>query len=116
MARRCGISPKRRPSLPSENCMLRLILVRPGTSDFDEQGRIKGTLDAPLNQHGCDQAAKAATEIATIELDAIYCSPCQVAQQTAETLGKQQKLPVKIIEKFQNIDHGLWHGKLIEEV
>ena len=32
--------------------MLQIVLIRPGTTDFDEQGRIQGTLDIPLNERG----------------------------------------------------------------
>ena len=34
--------------------MIRVILIRPGTTDYDEQRRIKGTLDIPLNEFGND--------------------------------------------------------------
>ena len=30
--------------------MVRIVLIRPGSTDFDEQGRITGTLDIPLNE------------------------------------------------------------------
>jgi broad specificity phosphatase PhoE len=36
--------------------------------------------------------------------------------QTAEILAKSKKLRVNTIEGLKNVNHGLWHGKLIEEV
>ena len=96
--------------------MLRIILIRPGSTDFDEQGRIKGTLDIPLNANGADQAARTASELADLRLEMIYTSPCKCAQQTAAALAWQRNVKVKQLDRLKNLDHGLWHGKLIEEV
>ena len=63
--------------------MLRIVLVRPGSTDFDEQGRIKGTLDIPLNENGTHQAVRAARELDDLGVEIVYTSPCQSAVQTA---------------------------------
>ena len=96
--------------------MLRVVLIRPGATDFDEQKRIKGSLDIPMNENGNHQVAQAADELASLGIDQIYTSPCQSAQQTADALGRRLDVKVKQSEKLKNLDHGLWHGKLIEEV
>lgn len=96
--------------------MVRLVLIRPGATDFDDQRRIKGCLDVPLNDNGVQQAQQAAITIAEAAIDAIYSSPCQSALQTAEILAKKKKLRVNSIEGLKNVNHGLWHGKLIDEV
>jgi broad specificity phosphatase PhoE len=99
----------------------RVLLVRPGATDFDEQGRMKGCLDMPLSQHGVQQAKAMAKELADVRVKTIYCSPCESARETARRLADQQRAmgydtKVKVIEAFRNLDHGLWHGKLIDEV
>lgn len=96
--------------------MLRIVLIRPGATDFDEQGRIKGSLDIPLNENGNHQVAQAADELTALNIDNIYTSPCRSAQQTADALGRRLDVKVKPLDKLKNLDHGLWHGKLIEEV
>ncbi len=96
--------------------MLRIVLLRPGSTDFDEQGRIQGTLDVPLNPKGAHQVARSVGELSSVELDAVYASPCHAAQQTASALAADHDLRVKVIDKLQNLDQGLWHGKLIEEL
>lgn len=96
--------------------MLRIVLVRPGCTDFDQQGRIKGTLNIPLCQDGSRQAAEMAEQLARFEFDAVYSAPCRSAQQTAEVIAAERRLKVKAIEELHNVDHGLWHGKLINEV
>ena len=96
--------------------MLRIILIRPGSTEFDEQRRIKGTLDIPLSETGSTQVARIVEQTHAISLDHVYTSPCRCAQQTAAALAADHKLRAKTLEEFQNLDHGLWHGKLIEEV
>ena len=96
--------------------MTRIILIRPGSTDFDQQGRITGTLDIPLNQRGNDQAQQTAAEIADQNVECVYCSPCQSAQETAHVLAKEWRVKVKTLRKLPNLDHGLWQGKLIDEL
>jgi phosphoserine phosphatase len=96
--------------------MLRIYLIRPGSTDFDEQGRIKGSLDIPMNASGSSQTARVAEELEGEAIEVVYTSPAQSAVQTAETLATSLKVKVKVLDKLQNLDHGLWHGKLIEEV
>ena len=68
--------------------MLRIVLVQPGATDFDEQGRIKGSLDIPLSRNGSNQVDRTVLELESVELDAIYVSPCESALQTAAALAK----------------------------
>lgn len=94
----------------------RLLLIRPGATEFDDQGRIKGSLDIPLSEGGRRQAKSIAASLAQIPLRTVYTSPCLSAVQTAELITENHSVRLKTVECFRNIDHGLWHGKLIEEV
>jgi broad specificity phosphatase PhoE len=96
--------------------MVRIVLIRPGSTDFDEQGRIKGTLDIPLNDHGADQVARTIAALSGMAIEAVYASPGQPAEQTAAAIADGLGAKVKIVEKLRNLDHGLWQGKQIEEV
>ena len=96
--------------------MLRIILIRPGSTDFDEQRRIKGTLDIPLNQNGTSQVSRTAAELVDASVQVVYSAPCQSALQTAQTVAASLGVKVKRLDMLRNLDHGLWHGKLIEEV
>src|SRR6185295_5752787 len=96
--------------------MVQILLVRAGCTDFDDQGRIKGTLDIPLNESGQGQVSQLVGDLHNIEITHIYASPCRSAQQTAELLAADHKLKAKTLDDLQNLDHGLWHGKLIDEV
>ena len=96
--------------------MLRIVLVRPGATEFDEQGRIKGTLSIPLSDQGSIQASSAARGLSAQRIDAVYTSPCQAALQSAETLADSQGVKLKRMDRLQNLNQGLWEGKLIDEV
>jgi broad specificity phosphatase PhoE len=96
--------------------MVQFLLIRPGATDFDEQGRIKGTLDIPLSDVGTVQVGRVIGELHDTQIDHLYSSPCRSAEQTAEAVATDHDLKVKILDELQNLDHGLWHGKLIDEV
>ena len=96
--------------------MLKFLLIRPGVTDFDEQHRIKGTLNLPLNEHGIAQVVQMIDELVGEKIDSIYTSPCQCCQQTADLLAKSRDMKAKTLKGLQNLNHGLWHGKRIEEV
>jgi len=96
--------------------MITVILIRPGSTDFDEQGRIQGTLDVPLNQQGTDEVARLAEDLRDNGLEAIYHSACRSALQTAEALAAALGIKAKRLDNMQNLDHGLWQGMRIEEV
>ena len=67
--------------------MVQMIVVRACSTDFDEQGRIKGTLDIPLNSAGQGQVGRLISDLHAIKIDHLYVSPCRSAQQTAEVLA-----------------------------
>ena len=96
--------------------MVQMLVVRAASTDFDEQGRIKGTLDIPLSEAGVCQVGQLIAELHDKSIDHVYASPCRSARQTAESLAGDHKLKVKTLDELQNLDHGLWHGKLIDEV
>ena len=96
--------------------MLKIFLVRPGSTEFDEQGRIKGSLDIPLSPSGLEQVQKVASELSEFKVTRIFTSSCQSAQQTAKELSKNGKIKVKVVDGLTNLNHGLWHGKRVEDV
>ena len=93
-----------------------VLLIRPGATEFDDQGRIKGSLDMPLSEEGHRQVETMARELDGVQVKTIYTSPCESARQTAEYFCKTRDAKIRVVDCLSNVDHGLWHGKLIEEV
>ena len=96
--------------------MCHVVVVRPGSTLFDEQDRIKGSLDMPLSASGVEQVHRIAIEIAKLPISTVYCGPCESAQSTARKIAEQTRSKWKVCNCFRNLDHGLWQGKLIDEL
>ncbi len=96
--------------------MLRLILIRPGTTDYDLQGRIQGTLDIPLDDQGTVEAKRLGEQLRSEGLEVVYAPLSEPAHQTGEILAGILGVKLKRIDQMQNLDHGLWQGMLIDEV
>ena len=83
------------PREDSLNTMVRIVLIHPGSTDYDEQGRIQGTLDIPLNEQGTQEVKRMIDDLRSLEIAAVYCGPCQAAVETAtaisEALGAKLK-------------------------
>ncbi len=95
---------------------LRIIVVRPGQTELDEQGRITGSLDVPLSELGQKQISDLSTEFTDLDLSKIVCGPGSASLQTAEILARDKSVKIKIEEELRNFDCGLWHGMRIEEL
>ena len=96
--------------------MLEVLVIRPGSTTFDEEGRIKGSLDIPLSPQGRIQAEQLARSLQTVKLDCLFVAPCESAQASAEVIGELNFCKQKSLDCLKNLDHGLWQGKLLAEV
>ena len=96
--------------------MFKILLIRPGATEYDEQGRIQGTLDIPLCEDGRRQVEAITEELRSQPITAIYTSPSQAAEQTADALGEAIDMKVKTLDNLRNLDHGLWQGMLVTDV
>jgi probable phosphoglycerate mutase len=96
--------------------MFQILLIRPGTTEYDQQGRVQGTLDIPLCEDGRQEVGAMVNQLRDQPITAVYSSPNQSAQQTAEALATACELKVKTVDKLENLDHGLWQGMLVSDV
>jgi probable phosphoglycerate mutase len=96
--------------------MFQILLIRPGCTEFDQQGRVQGTLDIPLCEDGRQEVEALIGQLSGQPIAAVYSSPAQSAQQTADVLAAAHDLKVKVIDKLSNLDHGLWQGMLVADV
>jgi probable phosphoglycerate mutase len=96
--------------------MVRIVLIRPGATEYVQQGRIQGVLEVPLNAEGANEAARISTELGGQGIDVVYSSDSGHALQTAEAVASALGAKLKQLEGLQNLDHGLWQVMIIEEV
>ena len=68
--------------------MLTIVLIRPGSTDYDVQERILGSLDIPLNDRGVTEVAETVKQLCDKGLEIIFTPVSQPSLQTAETIAK----------------------------
>lgn len=96
--------------------MVQLLLIRPGLTEYDQQGRVQGTLNIPLCEDGRQQVEAMVEQLRSQPIVAIYAAPGQSSEQTAEGLAEALDLKVKTIDKFENLNYGLWQGMIVADV
>src|SRR5690606_34181359 len=96
--------------------MGQLILARCGSTDFDEQDRIVGNLDIPVDVRGQAEMAELARDLKDTPIHTIYSSAGESARESARFLGEKLGVRVKVLEDLRNVDFGLWQGLPISEV
>jgi broad specificity phosphatase PhoE len=96
--------------------MVKIVLIRPGSTDYDQQRRIQGTLDVPLNEQGNAEVVGLIDALRDLKLETVYTPNCQPALATAEAIAKAFDVKLKRLGRMHNLDHGLWQGMLIDEV
>jgi broad specificity phosphatase PhoE len=92
------------------------LLVRHAAHDWLGRGFAGRLPDVVLNEAGRRQAQELATRLAGERLDAIYCSPQQRTQKTAQPVAAQLGLTLRIEAAFDEVDLGDWTGRTFEEV
>ncbi len=92
--------------------MTRLVLIRHGATDFNDQGRMQGRSDEPLNEAG--RAAVAGWRVPPEFADADWVtSPLIRSRETARLLGAAQ--PV-IEPRLIEMDWGRWEGRRLDDI
>jgi probable phosphoglycerate mutase len=97
--------------------MTQFLFVRHGAHDLLTTGVITGRQpDVHLNALGREQAKQIAERLATMPIDAIYCSPLERARETAGPLAAKLGAALRIAEEFNEIDVGVWTGRTVAEL
>lgn len=96
--------------------MLQIVLIRPGSTDYDQQQRIQGALDIPLNEQGNCEVASVIDQLVGRGIQTVYAPESEPAQQTARAIAAALGIKLKKLDRMQNLDHGLWQGMLVNDV
>jgi len=95
----------------------KLILVRHGLTDWNENGRLMGRSDVEINIRGHTQAERVAHALAPRAIDAIYSSPQLRARQTAAPLAGTAQKDVVVESDFDEVWlSDAWKGKKLTEL
>lgn len=94
----------------------RVILIRPGETDWNRQRRWQGWVDSPLDDFGRAQAKQLARYIRNIGMSALYSSDSRRAVETAEILSVQLGFLPVYDKRWRERDIGAWQGMTLNEI
>ncbi len=88
-----------------------LYIIRHGKTDWNNQYRLQGRTDIPLNDEGREMAERARESCLDVHFDLCYCSPLSRAKETAEILLRDRAVPIiedaRLIEMSFGVCEGL---------
>lgn len=90
---------------------VRLILVRHGLTEWNEQGRLLGRTQIELSAAGRAQAAAVAHALRHERADAMLCSPLRRAQETAAPIAAQLGLACETEAALDEVCAYRWVGE-----
>ncbi len=94
----------------------RVVLIRPGETDWNKLGRWQGHVIVPLNVTGRAQAERLAQFVRPIGLHAIYSSDLRRARDTAEILARVAGLQPIYDPRLRERSMGEWQGLTLREI
>ena len=94
----------------------RILALRHGETTWNQDKRLQGQLDIPLNERGHWQAARAAEALREEAITAVYSSDLERAHQTARAIAARQGLEVRAHPGLRERHFGLFQGKTWTEL
>jgi broad specificity phosphatase PhoE len=91
-------------------------LARHGETADNADGRVQGSIDTPLNEHGREQARALAEKAASLGVRRLYSSQLSRALETARIVGERIGLEPEVDERFAESRRGAWEGRLLSEI
>ena len=104
-------------NIPNQIGDSRIFLIRHGETNWNKEGRFQGQINIPLNENGKDQARKTFEYLKNISFNRAFSSSMDRPFETAQIILQNNKnLKIEKIDSLVEISHGLWEGKLEEEI
>lgn len=94
----------------------RILAIRHGETTWNQDKRLQGHLDIPLNERGHWQAARAAAALRDEPIAAVYSSDLARAHQTACVIAATQGLPVQAHTGLRERHFGDFQGRTWTEL
>lgn len=91
-------------------------VLRHGQTDWNQQLRLQGSTDIPLNETGRLQARTASRFLKDQSITRIIVSPLSRAHETASIVAETLGLPVEVDPRIIERSFGVFEGLTLEEV
>lgn len=96
--------------------MTRVYLIRHAETTWNAEGRLQGTLDAPMSERGARQIGRLVEALKQVPLSAVYSSPLERSHVAARALAAAHGLVARTIDAFREMNQGEWEGRRVEDV
>src|SRR5688572_29219178 len=93
----------------------RLLLMRTGSTEWDEAGRLQGSVDLPLSAAARQGVNDQIGMLGAAELAVVLTGPDEASRETAEIVADQTGCSPKVVDDLREINLGLWEGMLVSE-
>ena len=96
---------------------MKIYVIRHGETGANEEGRLQGWLDEPLNDLGIKLAVETGEALKGVKFTAAFSSPLIRARKTAELLlsnSGNSDTKITIDNRLKEIHMGTWEGKYIK--
>ncbi len=93
-----------------------VVLVRHGVTDWNEQGRLLGRSDIPLNQRGRAQAEAVGLALRDLAPGEIISSPQRRTLETAQIIAGLCKREVRTDDRLAEVWLRAWQGKTFADL
>ncbi|MBD2151137.1 histidine phosphatase family protein [Pseudanabaena sp. FACHB-1277] len=95
---------------------LRVILVRHGETDWNNQNRLQGSTDVPLNNKGKLQAENVSTFLKNVPIHQAFSSSLLRAKDTASIILQHHNIALETRPALAEIYRGHWQGLTLDEI
>ena len=95
---------------------IRLLLVRHGVTDWNDEGRVIGSTDLLLSNDGRKQAQQLGIRLSGEPIDITFSSDLRRASETARIISTKCKTPLVIDNRLREVDFGLWEGMTVKQI
>ena len=87
-----------------------LYIMRHGKTEWNQQHKLQGRTDIPLNDEGRKMAEAAHTEYLDVHFDVCYTSPLIRAKETAEIVLRDRNVPIITDDRLVEMSFGCYEG------
>ena len=92
------------------------VLIPVGQTDWENEGRLAGAADLPLNATGVRQVEALGRQLAERGIKVVFASENQTAQQTGRSLAGALGVSLRKAKGLEEIDVGLWEGLTADQL
>lgn len=88
----------------------KILLIRHGTTAYNEADLLQGRIDNPLSPRGIKECHLLARALKGERVDIIFHSSLKRAKQTADIVNASHRAECRPVDSFVEIDLGEWEG------